>query len=188
MDTLRSLKSNNKGVSLIELIVVILIIGILATMLVVNAASVQGRNAADAARKLSDLLDEVRLETMNRENGRMYVKVYMDASTRDIKAQVFYQKEAGEVEGDVIELGNSALSLTFNLENENGAVTDSTTVLSPTNPIYLQFSKSTGAFTKCSKNDPSNIDKQFGSITFKGIRTATLVLVWDTGRSYLAND
>lgn len=161
---------------MVELIVIILILGILSSMLVVNLASVNGRNAADAAKKLSLLLDEVRLESMNRESGKLFVRVSVDSTSREVKATVMYDNGASSepTEGDVTVLGNSGLSVTFVGKDAADTVT-----LSAGNSIDLKFSKSTGGFTG---------SPEYDSVEFNGMRQATLVLVWLTGRSYVAND
>jgi prepilin-type N-terminal cleavage/methylation domain-containing protein len=61
-------KSNQKGVSLVELIFVLVITGIITGIAVVSYSSARKYAADDQARKIVDLLDEARQKSLNQRN------------------------------------------------------------------------------------------------------------------------
>ena len=176
-------KLNNKGVTLIGLVVVILLMGIMATALVLNIGTIFGRSARDAATKLSSLLDRMRIEAINRvadQNGYSNAFLRISKETDNYVAKIVYvDKDGNETDGDSEVLGNSSLTVT--------AVVDEATLtgtqVSDSTSVELHFKKSTGAFTTI---NPA--DSEYKSIAITGRNTAQVVLVWETGRNYVVND
>ena len=68
---------NNKGYSLIELIVIIAILGIITTGLTLGLSAINGRPADQCARALKMALTNHRLSTMGKESA--FLKIYMDS-------------------------------------------------------------------------------------------------------------
>ena len=181
--TNRALKLNNKGMSLIELIVVVLIMGILSTALILNISQVYGRNAKDAAEKLSDVLDTARLEAMNKVSDEVSVRVSINGS--EIVATVVYGPATGTTDGDTTSLGNTGLKVTIMqfLDELNGTEKDLGVLGTDYNELVLSFDKSTGAF-KSAKSDKGDFAVKIAGVKFEAMRKAETVLIWDTGRSY----
>lgn len=173
-------KKNNKGFSLVELIVTILIIGILAGGTVVSVSIIYNANVKSAADNLVAMLGKARNEAIARQDGEVYLVVYNDEVDEDgnvsgnYYASVFYQ-QAGTVEKIAEQkLGNSRLTF-------SQADWDSTTKNAgywsgsgdATDALTFHFSRSSGGITENVKD-----------INISGSKTMKIIVVRETGRCY----
>ena len=181
----RALKLNNKGMSLIELIVAVLIMGIVSTALILNISQIYGRNARDAAEKYSKVLDSARLEAMNKVSDE--VSVRLTISGNDIVATLVYGPATGTTDGDTTVIGNTGLKVTIMqfLDELNGTEKELGVLGTDYNELVLSFDKSTGAY-KSAKSDKGDISVKIAGVKFEAMKKAETVLIWDTGRSYSA--
>ncbi len=72
------MKDDNRGLSLVELIIVIAIIGILSTMLVIGTGSIASSSARSLANSVKTAIGETRIKTMGKQETALYI--YKDAS------------------------------------------------------------------------------------------------------------
>ena len=72
------MKKDNKGFSLVELIVVIAIIGIMATLAVTSIGPLISQRASNAASSANSLISKCKVFSMGRE-GEVYVRIYKAA-------------------------------------------------------------------------------------------------------------
>ena len=170
MKLLPQKKPNNRGFTLIEVIVVVVIISIVAAVSVPGISSLLNSNVTKAASKLNSVCMRTRTITMSSAEGSIFLTVYM--KDENYYAEIF-KFEAGNRNRDKdyqtvdepVFLGNNSLSL---YELGGGKITDA-------NPFYVQFEKGSGAFKSKSKGI-----KMSGSG-----RDIKLYFVQDTGRTYM---
>lgn len=171
---IRRRKLQNTGFSLVELIVVILILGILATGTTVAVSVIYNANVKSAARNLTAMLEKTRQEAINRASGSVWLKLYMD-SNKDYYASVIYNNGGTESELAKQKLGNSSLEISVKEESGN-----TTRVINPANAgalipevseLLFHFKKSTGG-----------IVETYTDITITGSETKNIVLIRETGR------
>lgn len=150
-------KLNQAGMSLVELIVVILIMGILSVGSAIGISYVTKMNSASAAEKIQSMLERTRLTTLSSESD---VKMLLGKDSEG-----FYCKLMdGTNEVEKVKLGGDALTITA-----GGATVDSSS------DIVFQYNKSNGAFQAGS----------YDSIVITGSETKTVRLVTATGRTYI---
>ena len=87
------MKRNKKGFSLVELIVVISIMGILLGLVVPSVNALFGYEAQKATGKITALLDDTKVEAMNRIVAEMELK-YVEGDGYYIIQYLDYGKEA----------------------------------------------------------------------------------------------
>lgn len=149
-------KLNQAGMSLVELVVVILIIGILSATAGVGISFFNRMNATSAAEKLASALERSRLLTISADRT---VELVLEKEDTEYFAVV---KEAG-VETDRVRIGNTALVIKVN----DIEVTD-------TVDFTFSYNKSNGSFSSA-----------YNKVVIEGNQTKTVYLVNATGRCYI---
>ena len=149
-------KLNQAGMSLVELVVVILIIGILSATAGVGISFFNRMNATSAAEKLASALERTRVLTISADRS---VELVLEKVDTEYYAVV---KEAG-VETDRVKIGNTALVIKVNgIE------------LTDTYGFTFRYNKSNGAFASAYTN-----------VVIEGNQTKTVYMVNATGRCYI---
>ncbi len=157
-------KLNQAGMSLVELIVVILIIGILAVGSAVGISFASQMNSTSAAEKLSSLLERTRMYTISADEP-----VKLVISKEDGHYYGIIMK--GSTEVDKVSLGSDALTVTIKEEGEED-------ITVATGESYeFSYKKSNGAF--------SDVCTYSSVVISGGSKTRTVQLVHETGRCYL---
>lgn len=154
-------KLNQAGMSLVELVVVILIIGILSAGSGIGIAFFNRMNATSAAEKLASTLERTRLLTISAAENT--IKLVLDKEGTEYYAIVL----ENDTETDRVKIGNTALDITVNHGVSSFELTDTST-------FTFFYDKSNGAF-----------DSMYTSIVIEGNQTKTVYLVNDTGRCYI---
>lgn len=162
MEKRRKRKLNNAGMSLVEIVVVVLILGILSAGSVVGLSYINQADASSAAESVTTALDRTRLATLAAEDG---VAVKMTLSKEDKKYYATITQDATEV--DKVEIGGASLSVTV---KQGGTVTE----INESNSCEFTFQKSNGAFTST-----------YDNITLSSSDTCIVWMVKVTGRSYI---
>ena len=152
-------KLNQAGMSLVELVVVILIIGILSATAGVGISFYNRMNATGAAEKLASALERARLLTISANRP---VELVLDKEDNNYYAIV---KEAG-VETDRVRIGTTVLDIKVN----------DSLVLNDTSSFTFAYDKSNGAFDSACL---------YYNIVIEGNQTKTVYLVNATGRCYI---
>jgi len=153
-------KLNQAGMSLVELVVVILIIGILSATAGVGISFYNRMNATSAAEKLASALERARLLTISADRS---VKLVLDKVDTEYYAIVL----ENDVETDRVKVGNTALDIKV----MNGA---SSYDLTDTSEFTFSYNKSNGSFNSL-----------YTSVVIEGNQTKTVYLVNATGRCYI---
>lgn len=154
-------KLNQAGMSLVELVVVILIIGILSATAGVGISFYNRMNATGAAEKLASALERVRLLTISADTDRD-VELVLDKEDTEYYAIV---KEAG-VETDRVRIGTTVLDIKVN----------DSIVLNDSNSFTFSYDKSNGAFDSACP---------YYNVIIEGNQTKTVHMVNATGRCYI---
>lgn len=164
----RKINIDNKGVSLIEVIVVILILAILSTAGIISVGYLHRVNASACASKLNSSLEQTRLKTMSKQEGKISLAIY--AKNKNYYAAVCTDTNGTPVYDEGVLLGSTSLSIEVKMND--GTVT---TLSGNDGTEYrINFVKGSGAFS-------SDINE----IVVKGTKEVTVKLVKETGRSYI---
>lgn len=167
-------KLNQAGMTLVELIVVILILGILSVGGAFGINYAGQMNSTSAAEKLVSLLERTRVYTISAEGTAVV------ANPADNKVTLVLTKEGntyygkllnGTTEVDRVALGNGSLSITATKEGTTG---DESTTIDNSTSFTISYKKENGAFA----------DK-YKTIVIGGSKTKTIQLIHATGRSYV---
>lgn len=161
----RNRQPNNRGFSLIELIVVVLILGILAGVATISISQITNSNVTACTRKLSNVLDKARIDTISKVET-VTLTVYLEDG--NYYARITVQGNPGEP----VLLGNTGVSITAYSSGTEYKVQD-------IDGIEIMYAKNSGAFIK---NSDSIV---FDKIIIKGSRQSTIYLVKETGRCYV---
>ena len=181
-------RKDDRGFSLVELIVVILIMGVLAGGGIAAVNSIYHANAERAAKKLCNLMDIARSKAMALNNDD-------PTNIVDIKLKIYTDTDgtnyAGVYQGDtLIEPASpeklSNYKVTIKAGKKNSAEADRITI--STTPLEYSFKKSSGGIksVKLGTDVTTNEDdeKFYADIIVEGASTYKIIVVPATGRCY----
>ena len=187
------MKKDNRGFSLIELIVAVLVIAIISGGSIVAFGALFSNKVTAAARAVQDGLKQARIDALGLENKDLsndmtgiYAKFYI----KDSELYVDVCSKNGTDEGvlHTRKIGEGTIGLEF---WKNGATTASATV-SSSETVYVYFKKSTGAVRSVWKATPGHdvtsgtkFEPDILRITGVSENSVDVILVRLTGRSYL---
>lgn len=158
---------DNRGVSLIEMIVIILIIGILSTATVISVGYVHRMNSLSCASNINMVLEQTRLKTMSKESGTISLVIYL--KDKNYYMALATTNGSERVLSEETLIGSEGLNIEFK-EADGRTVT-----LNNLNYEYeIKFVKGTGAF-----------DTSLKEIVINGQKKVSVILVKETGRSYV---
>lgn len=162
-------KRNQSGMTLIELIVVILILGILSAGTVAGVGYISRMNTTGMAEKLASLLEKTRIYTISAEDpndsdGKVTLVLTKESNT-------YYGKlMQGTTEVDKVSLGSGSLGLSLTRPG------DADVTVASGASVTISYNKANGAFVDT---------MPYSSVVISGTKTQTIQLVKTTGRSYL---
>lgn len=160
-------KLNQAGMTLIELVVVILIVGILSAGAAVGINYASRMNSTSAGEKLVSLLERTRVYTLS-ANGSVKLVLTEESDT------YYGILMNGTTEVDKVALGNGNLTINVKQAGAADGDPDVVTTISSGTPYEIVYKKENGAFA----------DK-YKQIEISGSETRYVQLVYTTGRSYL---
>lgn len=181
------MKKNNKGLSLVELVIVVAIIVIFAGFSLYSAANIPGYRARECSRKITSNLNEMKITTLgkaksngdyvwvlHKKNGQFYIKSMVDCNS----GSPILNKE--------IKISKGRLTVTY--KGASGADVE----LTDGKAIKLCFDRASGALYACGTNEMSDANSDYtttGSLTTikeitvkGGSKTYTTKLVAATGK------
>lgn len=186
MNTKTSKSAADRGFTLIELIVVILIIGIASAALIMSLTSVMNANTRRAASELSSMLDKARLDTMSMTRDSRALEIYMQDGNYYAATLQF---PAGTSSGDEVKLGNRNVTITALASGEGAG----DLVIDGNNSLLITFDKGSGAFRSAVQlsGDPAasygSSAMDYDAVSISGSRTTVIHLVAKTGRNYIGS-
>lgn len=165
---------NNQGVTLVELIVVILIIGVLSVGGMYGIKSIDSGNVQAAVERVSALLDYVRGENMSKatvyylvleeDSGAYYANV--ETESEGVRERILQEK---------LKLKNGIITY----QNSVGNVYTIDSDASPSVKLELSYDKESGSINQFGGSDIENI------VFSSSGRIYTLHLVSITGKHYI---
>lgn len=173
---------DNQGVTFIELIVVLIIIGILAGGAFIGIRSIDSGNAQSSVKRIDALLNYVRVQNMSRDKEYYLV---LEEADREYIAKVQYRADLDANRTDVLneklELKNG--NITYYSAPDSSSLETAYRIASDTVPavaMEISFNKETGALQA---GDDGNYIRRI-VISAAG-RTYTINLVKATGKHYI---
>ena len=153
------MKRNNKGFTLVELIVVLAIMGIVAALIGLSVSTSNSAKAQRCAVSVNALISKCRADSLGR-SGSVYLTISQDATSGEI----------------VCVHSDGTTTVTDKFPGKGVSVTCTTTSTAPLTTLTLSFARSTGA---------QNCTPTCTTITFTSGRTYTITLVPLTGNHRL---
>ncbi len=188
------MKGNNKGLSLVELIVVIAIMAVLIGIGTFSLSLLFGTQAKSCAQKVSAMLSETKTGCMSRFDETMTLS-YRDAATDtdpSVTSDGYYaenrvftmKKDASLFEAastQMRRMGSPRVVITVHLTD--GTVFE----LGENNSITISFDRASGAFEEVTATvDGNPVTGYIDKMTFQsGLRTFTITMVAETGKHTL---
>ena len=148
-------KNNNRGFSLVELIVVVAIGAILIGASILSIASISGTAAKQCARNIESILNKTKVTTMGKDTAA--IELYKDGSDGAYYYKVTVTNGKGEITVETKKIGRSNLEIRM---------------LDASNPIKIEFDRSSGA----EKTDIGKIWVKHGSTE------KTIIIYKETGK------
>ena len=141
MENQTDIKLNNKGLSLIELLIVVAIMTIIGGTLFLSTSVATNRHVTSCANKISTAIEQTRGLTLGKQSGK--IKFWM-GSDGQIYAQIYIDTNAY---GDQVAIGHTGLSVSFVFADTSSPSTLTTCVLDSSG-AEIEFSRSTGGIIK----------------------------------------
>jgi len=170
------MKKNNRGFTLVEIIVVVVIMGVLVGIISLSISSVFSSRARRCASEMDAYISMCKVNSMSRA-GCIYIVLDLDG---DGNIRGRYYEDSDYVPDD------ASLRDTATFSDSNVAATFTTggteTALSDTNTLTLSFDRNTGAF------NPQSGGNYCTSISLTSGRTYVITLIPSTGNHYIGQE
>ena len=167
---------NNKGATLMEMIVIIAIIGIMSSVLVMSFNVVYKQKTSSCAESIDSYLDRIRLETMSKAEGRYMVLYKTDTGTY-MASSTDPATFAEDVSRDEL-VADKNVQIEFKLSNSSSYIK-----VAEGRRFYLTFDRMTGGFGR------EYISSEYVDcirISLGGLQSEKVIrLVTDTGKHYI---
>ncbi|MCR5604622.1 MAG: prepilin-type N-terminal cleavage/methylation domain-containing protein [Lachnospiraceae bacterium] len=133
---------DNRGLTLVELMVAIAIIGIIATMLVMNTGYIQSSAARSLANSIKTSVGETRIKTMGKQETLLYI--YKDSADGRYYKQ-FITKVNDSVHYEPVEMiGKHYPSVNYSYVNSSGTTVTDTINAGSGNGLLIAFDRTNG--------------------------------------------
>ncbi len=135
------MSKDNRGLSLVELVIVVAIIGILGTMLFMSTGYIANSAAKSLAGSIKTAIGETRIKTMGKQETALYI--YKDASDGRYYKNYIYKVNGNYVTEPAEMIGKRQPSVSYTYTNAAGVNT--TDVLDGSSDgILISFDRKTG--------------------------------------------
>ncbi|WP_027218165.1 pilus assembly FimT family protein [Butyrivibrio fibrisolvens] len=166
---------NDKGVSLVELIIIIAIMAVLSTGLISMISILNGRAARECAQDTLSALSKVRVLTLSKSTGApesglsAYADVYLEIKP-DGGGRILIMQVKGDIVVDQISVGAANVDIIAEINNQKKVNLTGT-------DIKIAYDRATGAFLKYS--DEGYMTK----LTFEQGKSYTIYMTPATGKA-----
>lgn len=160
------MKRNNKGFSLVELIVTICIMAVVTTVGLLSFGLVSGRQVISCAEEINSYIGKTRVEALSRENAELEVWVASDG--------VYVNLSLGATPGQDTQVGKTNISVKYKTS------TGAEVTLTETQRLSLSFDRGSGAF-----KFPGMGAEVREIIIGGGNHTRKIILIPQTGKYYI---
>ena len=194
---MNKIRGNNKGFSLIELIVAVVIVAILSGGALAAFNSVRNARSESAGKLLASVLKQARQKAMALDNNTaadnttsIYVEIYQQSG--NYKADLHWNNGTSDKVIVSETLGNDSLSIVFKQYNStSGTYVDTSDrrvgdVTLGTKKIKMYFKKSTGGISKIDTGTGETLaNSPWNEILVKGSGDdRSIIIVKETGRCF----
>lgn len=158
---------NNKGFSLVELIVVIAIMAVMVGASVITVGMIGGFKAKECAQSIETTLNKARVDTMGKFS--VYLKFYQGAD-----GAFYVDTYTNGAFGSTERVGKKGVTVSYADENDlsNLRALDST-------GFYVQFDRSSGALRSPEVGATARVEK---IVVTQGSKTITITIYPETGK------
>lgn len=179
---MKRLSKNNKGVSLVEMIVVVAIISVLAGITSIGLGAAVSKPAEECAEKIVSTLKNARITTMGKRSCEIYLKQASEGAIVTVAENI---NNSGSVPANdkFLKIGERNITVTLTLSTTAGATTE--VKLSDVDYIVLTYNRETGGFKPTFvKSTSGDIDDEYLTkiVVTKGTKTKTINLARLTGK------
>ena len=134
------MKKDNRGISLVEMIIVIAILAVVSGGVAIGIGSALSKPAEECASKITDSLKNARITTM----GKKTVELELYSATDGIYLKETRSETGGTPTVKTIKIGQKGVTVTYQLTGE----ADYTSLGGVGSPLKLSFSRATGGFNQ----------------------------------------
>jgi prepilin-type N-terminal cleavage/methylation domain-containing protein len=181
----RRTKLNNKGLSLIEIVVVVLILAIITGGITIAWSTVYNAKVDNAAKRLQSTLRTAREVAMSHVSNTTYLEVKTESD--NLYARV-YTIGPGLADADremVAEekLGNTHITAVFKANKVDAVSFDSDETVSKTagsDPIRIYYNAANGS---CERFTEGSTEMYYTDVVLSGSETISLVIIPESGRA-----
>lgn len=175
------MKKDNRGLSLIELVVVIAIMAIMMTSVGIGISAVSRKSVDKCAERLKQMLQSDRAATMGRYDSKL--EVYIDGGT--IYAREYTKRDASSayVGGTPVELGVADIKVEIEAEGNRYALGDPGGIPK----LIIQFDRSSGGLKKMPVEMGTALSGKYCSkiIISRGTKSKEIEISYLTGKMEL---
>ena len=199
-------KTNNRGFSLVELIVIIAIMALAGGAISLSVSLVVGSEAKKAVQKIEASLNEVKTGTMSRYSETLSVQYLLKDEAEGRDTDGFYvvesintiKKGTGTDAIEVRSMGkeqrricDKRVAMTLAYKDTSGAETTTDLSSDGSNSFVFEYDRATGLFKPIGIGDASGSITHYGqpvSLTCtSGLRTYTIKFIPETGKHIREN-
>lgn len=163
------MKKDNRGISLVEMIIVIAILAVVSGGVAIGIGSALSKPAEECTKKITDSLKNARVSTMGKNTVKLYL--YSDTDGIYLKEEVLVTD--GTATSKTIRIGQRGVEVSYQVTGDSSY----TSLGGEGNPLTLSYKRTTGGFNEVSSGKYCEYIK-----VKKGNREYTLQLYSLTGK------
>lgn len=145
----QKLNTNNKGYSLVELVIVIAILAVLSGGVIYSVGLIFTSNAKSCANGIRTVMSDIKISTMGKADT--YAEIYRDSNDDRIYYVLHYKEKGSWVTSKPEKVGNSRVSVYYSLEGSGDRRELTGSTVNGADNIYIACNRSTGSFIPLNK-------------------------------------